>query len=160
MPMPLGNNAGPVVPGGGNVLHYLRQHAFPRIKKHWISMSLQNKLISLVLLCTLSPLLILMPIFYHRTWTSTMTEYTFSAKESLNKSAELINRELLNLAQKSQYVSSNEKLFEKVRRDYGDNLLEKVIFYNDVNLFLERYTNAGWQMDGCLYSFHHQSFPV
>jgi two-component system, sensor histidine kinase YesM len=105
--------------------------------KNFVNGSLNNRLVIIVGLFSVLPVLII-SIFYYVNVRSTMIqEETFISKENLSKSAEIINQELLKYYLKSEYIGSNNELFRRIGIDYGSDLNKKVIFFNDVNIFVK-----------------------
>lgn len=105
--------------------------------KFLMTSSLKNKLISFMVLFTIIPFGIFSVYTYINTQSKITKDFIYNGQGSLNKCTDLINRELLKYSQRSDYICSNDTIMAKIEKDFGSNLVEKVIYFNDVNKIID-----------------------
>lgn len=113
------------------------------LKLSFISMSLKasikNKLILMMIVFNTIPFFIFAIYTYFNSQSEITKELIYAGNVSLNKCTGLINNELEKYVQKCNNIISNGDngdIIDKLKIDYGSDLVEKVLFYNSVNIFI------------------------
>lgn len=107
--------------------------------------SMKSRILINIVLFTSIPILITAVYLFVMTKNSITDEYRQTVEKSFLKCVELIDQEMMNYVDKSNFIFTNKYLITSLQKDYKENVEEMMNFYNNIKMFGEGFETLDYE---------------